>query len=346
MKKFILSLIYITLIPFAAWTNTVRIGSGGDSQQSEHVPEDLLVDTLRNIQRDAQFLIHSWMWNPANSPLTPELLEKLRQVVINTPINVIGHDACYANGESKDAAAYSTPSNSICVSTWTLKTKLQLDNFKSQVLSLMIHEYSHLIGFNEEQATTLQQQSGFYLAVNGYAKPGSLQTDFGGIAGRADMFRRLSKNKKELYSFVNDYITEYQAKLTTYDGILLTNYPALPPLSDYTGDIFIRLNYMKILADGYRAARADKMAQDQLTRIFGPSKEVTVQAFNDKMFLRIVKNLQRPQDLLPRIDVKNASGEDFAKLVAAIEEMDQKIQMALLNIYAGRNLVRMELTKP
>jgi hypothetical protein len=345
MKNFILILLSLVISATTAHANTVRIGSGGDSQESEQVPEELLIDSLEKIQSDAQFLIHAWMWNLEKSPLDSEVLEKLRQVVINTPVQVVRNSACSTGSEDKDAVAYTSPTNSICISTLNLKAKLRIDNYKSQLLSLMIHEYSHLIGFDENQATKLQQLTMRHLALNGYAYPGPLQVNFYQIGDRPRSFRNLDSNKKELYQFLIAYITEAQTRNATYDAILISNYPALAPQSDYVADIGVRLNYLKILADGYQAPRADKSYQEELDQIFAGSASVTASKFNEKMRLKMVRTFQYPDAVLPRIDVKKASGEDFAKLVAEIEELDQKIQNALLNIYSGRNLVTIETAK-
>ncbi|WP_413575165.1 hypothetical protein ACLVWU_12850 [Bdellovibrio sp. HCB290] len=346
MKNILLFLFSFLMVSQMSQANTVRIGSGGDSQEGEQVPEELLIDTLDKIQRDAQFLIHSWMWNPEKSPLTAEQLEQLRQIVINTPVEVLREKACTLGNEVKDAVAYSSPTNSICISTFALKSKLRIDNFKSQVLALMTHEYSHLIGFDETQATSLQQQTLRYLALNGYANPGPLQVRFYGQYERHKTFSRLSKDKKELYKYLADYVAEAKTRMATYDSLLETVYPALAPQDDFGADVLVRINYIEILVDGYQASRGDNGSQEELDMIFKGSSSISSQDFNARMRLKMVRNFQRPGDVLPRIGVKTATGDDFAKLVYEIEEMDQKIQIAFMNIYAGRNLVKFESAKP
>ncbi|WP_413584770.1 hypothetical protein [Bdellovibrio sp. HCB274] len=344
MKSILLLLISIFMVSQSGLANTVRIGSGGDSQEGEQVPEEMLIDTLKNIQRDAQFLIHSWMWNPEKSPLTSDQLEQLRQIVLNTPVEVLGKAACSLGSEVKDAVAYSSPSPSICVSTFALKSKLRIDNFKSQVLALMTHEYSHLIGFDETKASDLQQQTLRYLAVSGYANPGPLQVRFYGQYERHKSFLRL--NKKELYKYLAEYIAEAKTRMASYDSLLQTNYPALAPQDDFGADVLVRINYMEILVEGYQASRGDGSFQEELDMIFKGEKFVSVQDFNKRMRLRMVRNFQQPGDVLPRIEIQRATGQDFANLVFQIEEMDQKIQNAFLNVYLGRNLVKFDSAKP
>lgn len=61
------------------------------------------------------------------------------------------------NQNPVDASIYSPKPNSICISRDRVAFKLSKGEARPQILALIAHEYSHLMGLNEEEATNLQK---------------------------------------------------------------------------------------------------------------------------------------------------------------------------------------------
>lgn len=62
------------------------------------------------------------------------------------------------NGNVVDGSIVSPKPNSICISMAKIAEQVSLSNARPQVLALIAHEYSHLLGFNENEAEALQKQ--------------------------------------------------------------------------------------------------------------------------------------------------------------------------------------------
>lgn len=66
--------------------------------------------------------------------------------------------SCYdANHNEVDGSIYSPIKNTICISTQRLGEKLTIENVRTQTIALVGHEYAHLQGLNEEQASYIQK---------------------------------------------------------------------------------------------------------------------------------------------------------------------------------------------
>jgi len=60
------------------------------------------------------------------------------------------------HGNPTDGSIYSPVYKTICISVGNLTKKLTTDSVRAQVLALVVHEYSHLKGFDEAKARSLQ----------------------------------------------------------------------------------------------------------------------------------------------------------------------------------------------
>ncbi len=66
---------------------------------------------------------------------------------------------CYdSHGKKVDASIHSHIPQSICVSVMMISHTLPRDEARNQALSLIAHEYSHLLGFDEKDASLLQKE--------------------------------------------------------------------------------------------------------------------------------------------------------------------------------------------
>lgn len=66
---------------------------------------------------------------------------------------------CYdQNGKERDGSIYRNDGKQgVCISTFNLSQKIRSDAVQTQLVALMAHEYSHLLGTNETQANKIQK---------------------------------------------------------------------------------------------------------------------------------------------------------------------------------------------
>lgn len=70
----------------------------------------------------------------------------------------VDHDCLDRNGEARDASVVVEKPYAICMSLGRLQKKLSKSNFEIESLALYLHEVSHLLGADEEQATFIQAE--------------------------------------------------------------------------------------------------------------------------------------------------------------------------------------------
>lgn len=63
------------------------------------------------------------------------------------------------NGRAVDASIYAATDKAICVSAFLIAPKLIPERASPEIFALLVHELSHLVGLNEEQALSLQVKS-------------------------------------------------------------------------------------------------------------------------------------------------------------------------------------------
>ncbi len=271
MKTILGILTLIAALSSWSYANTVRIGNGGDTQADGTLTDDAIADATYKSARDAQLLLHAWLKNsPANMELSQDQQKALLGVIRSTPVDIIGYDACSDGISKKDAVAYSNPSNKICVSSLQLKAKLTTANYRTQILALMMHEYSHLIGFDEAKAEQLQQYTLRFIEFYGQpAPPMDIAIDDYQLYDPYSIFKGLWKNKNRLMEDVGAYSTELRQKMRNYAVYFIANYPIAPNAVNYTGDILLRLNYLDLAMKAYWQTPANKKLQNRLQEISG-----------------------------------------------------------------------------
>ncbi|MBO9665323.1 MAG: hypothetical protein J7501_00730, partial [Bdellovibrio sp.] len=329
--KLIFELVIVLATSSFAFANTVRIGSGGDSQQGDFVTDELLVSTLKKITTDEQLLIHSWLWHKEQSPISASELDQLLEVVRSTPVHIVRDVPCKAALEDKDAVAFRSP-DSICVSILKLKTKLHFDNYKSQLLGLMLHEHSHLIGFSEEKASFFQQAVIRFVAINGYP-PATLPVVLTIFERSSNtIFKAPWNNKTHLYQATQEFVADTKAHVMNFKQMLLYGlYPALPPKEDSTDDILLRLNYLTLVSRAYWAPKKNAAAQKQLDLIFAGRDTVKASAFNATLDFQ-VQSLQSGDAELKRL-TEDSPKADFDALLFDITRQIGSLKFHLTMVY-------------
>lgn len=139
-------------------------GGGGDRTK---VPEVGIVE-LQDILEKSRGELYLFFLAQNKNPATPEIQ---RLFIGSKTIFDVIKTISISKGDSrgcKDSAGNSvdgsiiSKSNTICIGFLALMG-MDRDSARNQVLSLLAHEYSHLLGFNEADATKLQNQ--IYLLV-------------------------------------------------------------------------------------------------------------------------------------------------------------------------------------
>lgn len=90
----------------------------------------------------------------------PELFQGPKSIYILIRDNelYLTSGSCHdAFGNPTDGSIHSPEPGTICISVGNLAKKLTTDNARAQILALVVHEYSHLQGFDETKASALQK---------------------------------------------------------------------------------------------------------------------------------------------------------------------------------------------
>lgn len=137
-------------------------GGGGDLIPSEQVGSQAL-DEMINVARMQLVLYFNYLdENRDRLPTAYENLigrdDDMLYKVRRQKIYSNNKGPCLdINGVEVDGSIYPVNKTGICISTFNLGKKLNKDNARIQLLGLVAHEYSHLAGANEAQATEVQK---------------------------------------------------------------------------------------------------------------------------------------------------------------------------------------------
>lgn len=102
---------------------------------------------------------------------TEELSQKLYggpttlwDVLQNTNIEIENKKPCYdSKGHAVDGSIHASKPNAICISAYRIAPKLERDRARVEILGLIVHELSHLVGATEFEATHIQKQVTYVL---------------------------------------------------------------------------------------------------------------------------------------------------------------------------------------
>lgn len=160
---FLLSLIAALPTAFAGGFS----GGGGNVKPGQPISKEEAIRAIEQNRRYVlfyfnareQFLKSGGEWTALDRKLfgaTPTVLD--RAAVIRVTVEKDG--PCFdGKGNAVDGSAVATEPQSICISAARLAEKVDRQSFQTQVVALMIHEYSHLVGLNEREANALQSNA-------------------------------------------------------------------------------------------------------------------------------------------------------------------------------------------
>lgn len=145
-------------------------GNGGNIPASEAVSPQEIADVIKTkaLPNVIAWLNHQELLffktkddgedssNPATKYFEKMQFENYSQYL--KPIHVKMDESCFDKYHRPvDGSIYGTIPDTICISAFTLSSKLNKYNFKGEVYALIIHEISHLLKYNEEEAVALQK---------------------------------------------------------------------------------------------------------------------------------------------------------------------------------------------
>ncbi|WP_413581760.1 hypothetical protein [Bdellovibrio sp. HCB288] len=325
------------LLSIHSQANTVRIGNGGDTQTGSFVSEEALLQAVFKTKTEAQLLLNSWISNENIKHLTLEQKKSLVSLIQTTPVELLTKDACHDGVSKKDAVAYASPKPKICVSVLQLKNKLYTDNYRNQILALMIHEYSHLIGFDENQANQLQQLVIQYISILGYpvAVEGPPVDDFI-LYNPYSIFEDTWNDKERLSEEITSYASELRQKITRYSEYSFGNYPVLLKSANYAPDILLRLNYIEQASKAYWRKPAHQEIRKQLDELHNGSGRTLDLIFFNNMEVNPSFQLTVRNDLeIPVLD-QNTPESDFRKLILQIDYLKRTMEQQILSVLNPR----------
>lgn len=137
--------------------NTVIEGSAGTRHTSDYL-SSARVELLMYLKA---------MVSPNNYPDLFSENDGIHDKVKNYPLDIKETGSCYdLSGNESDASVYLIK-NKICINAHRIGQKVTITNMRAQIIALLAHEYSHFMGYNEDQANQLQENLLIYTSYTG-----------------------------------------------------------------------------------------------------------------------------------------------------------------------------------
>ena len=163
MKQFVQrTLLAATL--FVSMTSSAAIlhdggmsGGGGDTTVANPAGPNRITEILFSSRQSLYLYFNKLSAYPYDmDPKIDAIKNKMQDVILSYRIYA-SIDGCQDKfGNDVDGSMYSPNEKSICISLKNLGAKLAVDNAASQTIALVAHEYSHLLGYDEEDAVFVQ----------------------------------------------------------------------------------------------------------------------------------------------------------------------------------------------
>jgi hypothetical protein len=164
MKKLILIALFFTMNHVVAQQPAVGLGQdrgGGDLLIQDPAGTEFVASKIRYLRPNIlMFLKNVISDDPAFMKEFPGLLtdkDSIIEKVKNSPIKIQMDKPCYdLNGNAFDGSI-NPVDQTICLSAFTIGKKVTTITAFSQLLVLAAHEYTHLMGYDEQQAMHFQK---------------------------------------------------------------------------------------------------------------------------------------------------------------------------------------------
>ena len=209
---------------------------------------------------------------------TNNILEKVK----NYSLDIKTDDSCYDfDGTPTDASINSKP-GTICLSAFTIGQKVSMVTDYPQLLALLAHEYSHLMGYDEDQAVSFQkdilfatkavsESEGRYLGVEFVTESFTAITYLTGAA--AEISRNQDQEAYKMFQTVDSLnFFPYQYPFRALD----------PKEAGIVGGIAARLKNLRIYSciQNESDLKQKQTCQSIYQSVFGNSDEVPADQLN------------------------------------------------------------------
>ena len=350
--KKILAISTILIATNVAYSNGVESGGGGTTVAVNTIH---LLDLNRIIESSRAELIlffnsqssqkiETMSFN--NTPEYKKLIQSPKsifEIIEENPIYIARnpHFPCKdQNNNAVDGSIYSPKPNSICLSESRLSLKLSLGTARGQILALIAHEYSHLLGLSEEEATTLQSKivplieqdskDKIKLALN------TIKYSFGSLRG-AFILYDLDKNNPKSWNYLchkSEQISNYFEDVRKIKKF--NQYAFYNKVDEKTFNSFLlksrALNNIACAKSDYHQFRKDYL--QKYTQAFGTFDSISIEQWNktnstiafevDNTIL--LKKVKSESDFTDELnDLRNYTENEFNKIY--------KLQNLYLNGY-------------
>ncbi|WP_413557259.1 hypothetical protein [Bdellovibrio sp. HCB209] len=320
-----------------ATANTVRIGNGGGTSYDRNASLTDISAALMTTSQELKLVIHAWIQTQNNTLiLKPNQFQALEDAINNTPVE-IQKTPCMVNGKEYLAAAYSKPKTTICVNAAGLTSVLTVYNYRHQLLALFAHEYSHLLGFNEDQAIAFQNDVLLYMDMNGY--PDLPTFPLIGFGPTKSLLILDWTNRPLVQSQYSIVMQTLEKQIESLYSLQKTTYPILPESENVFADALLRVRYIGMLVKAnwtntpesilartnYNSLFADSMSENLRAKV--TAKDIALK-------LGILYNYSAPKypDAEFRyIDPPKVTAQEMANLLVDLEKSILELNTNLNN---------------
>ncbi|MBK9293425.1 MAG: hypothetical protein IPM57_03125 [Oligoflexia bacterium] len=152
----ILAVFLTTVIATSVFAGGISGGGGGTI-----IPDPAGTEFIKLQLTNARLSLLMFFKNLSYSKSRPELFagqDNIIEKIKTYSLNIETAKACVDfDGQANDGSINSDP-NTICISAFTIGQKVSMITAYPQLLALLAHEYSHLMGYDEKQATEFQKE--------------------------------------------------------------------------------------------------------------------------------------------------------------------------------------------
>jgi hypothetical protein len=207
MKYIASSIVLMFIAGASAVSFAGGVGSGGGGTRTKLATPDQVADTVRNY---AGTIAQGWFQfkekdtkdgvdHGAFEALTKIFASTtdIYQVLHATKIELRMNAACQdADGAPVDGSIYASQPGAICISPFTMAPKLNQENYQVETIALVMHEASHLLGLNEDEAVQLQDEIVKELKDVNFAEAAQSMQDLGSNDPKSALGKILKLLKK------------------------------------------------------------------------------------------------------------------------------------------------------
>jgi len=175
-NKYFQIAIFTITIGFGILSNAGGVGSGGGGTT---IPDPSTAEEIANaLDEESRFMIETWLnrqeknyWEQSPIVRSSNPLKKLFQAkpgiserMGHASVELRMNQPCFDSANQPvDGSISGRSDNDICMSPFSMAPKLSKYNYKAEAFALLVHEFSHYLGADENEAVAIQK-----LALNDF----------------------------------------------------------------------------------------------------------------------------------------------------------------------------------